>query len=113
MIGLLYKAYPDGCQQVLLRLRPYLVRGHGLLYGKLNLCVQRARAVLASLVAQEVAWRQSSLQTGPHQVIRNPEVRLWWWRSFGSALLQTYGSLGTEEITWERFWSSFPKGLEE
>jgi hypothetical protein len=81
--------------------------------GKLHLCVQRARAVLASLVAQEVAWRQSSLQTGPHQVIRNPEVRLWWWRSFGSALLQTYGSLGTEEITWERFWSSFPKGLEE
>ncbi|KAL0028676.1 hypothetical protein WJX79_009990 [Trebouxia sp. C0005] len=73
----------------------------------------RARAVLASLVAQEVAWRQSSLQTGPHQVIRNPEVRLWWWRSFGSALLQTYGSLGTEEITWERFWSSFPKGLED
>ena len=23
LIGLLYKAYPDGCQQVLLRLRPY------------------------------------------------------------------------------------------
>ena len=75
--------------------------------------VQRARAVLAGLVAQEVAWREASLQTGPHQVIRNPEVRLWWWRSFGSALLQMYGSLGTEEITWERFWGSFPKGLEE
>ena len=28
MIGLLYKACPDGCQQVLLRLRPYPVRGH-------------------------------------------------------------------------------------
>jgi len=75
--------------------------------------LQRARAVLASLVAQEVAWREASLQTGPHQVIRNPEVRLWWWRSFGSALLQMYGSLGTEEITWERFWGSFPKRLEE
>ena len=31
MIGLLYKAYPDGCQQVLLRLRPYPLRGHWLL----------------------------------------------------------------------------------
>jgi len=31
MIGLLYKAYPDGCQQVLLRLRPYSMRGHRLL----------------------------------------------------------------------------------
>ncbi len=32
MIGLLYKAYPDGCQQVLLRLRSYLARRHQLLY---------------------------------------------------------------------------------
>jgi len=31
MIGLLYKAYPNGYQQVLLRLRPYPVRGHQLL----------------------------------------------------------------------------------
>jgi len=31
MIGLLYKAYPDGCQQVLLRLRPHPMRGHQLL----------------------------------------------------------------------------------
>ena len=31
----MYKAHPDGCQhrlQVLLRLRPYPIRGHGLLY---------------------------------------------------------------------------------
>lgn len=69
--------------------------------------------MLGSLVAQEVAWREASKQSGPHQVIRNPELRLWWWRSFGSALLQMYGSLGTEEITWERFWGSFPKSLEE
>lgn len=75
--------------------------------------MQRARAVLGSLVAQEVAWREACKQMGPHHVIRNPELRLWWWRSFGSALLQMYGSLGTEEITWDRFWGSFPKGLEE
>ena len=31
LIGLFYKAYPNGCQQVLLRLRPYPVRGHRLL----------------------------------------------------------------------------------
>jgi len=31
IIGLLFKAYPNGCQQVLLRLRPYPVRGHCLL----------------------------------------------------------------------------------
>ena len=34
LIGLLYKAYPDGCQhrlQVLLRLRPCPMRGHWLL----------------------------------------------------------------------------------
>ena len=30
MIGLLYKAYPDDCQQVLLRQRPYRTRGHRL-----------------------------------------------------------------------------------
>ncbi len=34
MIGLLYKAYPNGCQQVLLRLRPYPVRGQWLLYSR-------------------------------------------------------------------------------
>ena len=35
LVGLLYKAYPNGCQhrlQVLLRLRPYPMRGHQLLY---------------------------------------------------------------------------------
>ena len=31
MIGLLNKAYPGGCQQVLQRLRPYPVRGNRLL----------------------------------------------------------------------------------
>ena len=28
LIGLLYKAHPNGCQQVLLRLRPYPMRGY-------------------------------------------------------------------------------------
>ena len=51
--------------------------------------------------------------TGTHSVIRNPEIRLWWWRSFGTALSQMWGTLGTEEITWDRFWDSFPKGLYE
>ena len=32
MIGLLYEACPDGCQQVLPGLRPYPMRGHLLLY---------------------------------------------------------------------------------
>ena len=39
MIGLLYKAYPNGCQQVLLRLRPYPVRGHRLVGVRVSVCV--------------------------------------------------------------------------
>ncbi len=43
LIGLLYKAHPDGCQhrlQILLRPRPYPIRGHWLLHLKcLSVCL--------------------------------------------------------------------------
>ncbi len=58
IIGLLYKAYPNVCQQVLLRPRPYSVRGHRLLYA-VSCPGNELRAVIPSL------YRMVTTQPGP------------------------------------------------
>ncbi|CAL5227758.1 g10777 [Coccomyxa viridis] len=56
---------------------------------------------LAEEVAFEAEWAEAAVHPGPHSLIRQPDMRLFWWRTFGSQ----------EEVTWDIFWSRFPKDL--
>ena len=57
---------------------------------------------LPDKVALEAAWTEANAAVGPHSLIRQPGMRLFWWRCFGRA----------EEVAWDTFWSRFPKDLE-
>lgn len=57
---------------------------------------------LPDKVALEAAWMEANAAVGPHSLIRQPGMRLFWWRCFGRA----------EEVAWDTFWSRFPKDLE-
>ena len=56
---------------------------------------------LAEEVAFEAEWAEATVHPGPHCLIQQPDMRLFWWRTFGSQ----------EEVTWDVFWSRFPKDL--
>lgn len=56
---------------------------------------------LAEELAREAEWAEASAQQGPHCLMQQPDMRLFWWRCFG---LQ-------EEVAWDVFWSRFPKDL--
>ncbi len=57
---------------------------------------------LPDRVALEAAWAEGNAATGPHGLIRQPAMRLFWRRCFGAA----------EEVPWDAFWTRFPKDLE-
>lgn len=57
---------------------------------------------LPDKVASEAAWAEANTARGPHSLIRQPAMRMFWWRCFGTA----------EEVAWETFWTRFPKDLE-
>ncbi len=56
---------------------------------------------LAEEVALEAEWAEAAVQQGPHSLIQQPDMRLFWWRCFEKQ----------EEITWDMFWLRFPKDL--
>ncbi len=49
----------------------------------------------------EAEWAEACAQPGPHVLIGQPDMRLFWQRCFGHA----------EEVAWDVFWSRFPKDL--
>lgn len=57
---------------------------------------------LSEEVAAEAAWADAGARAGPHGLIRQPEMRLFWLRCFGVA----------EQVAMEAFWASFPKELD-
>ena len=57
---------------------------------------------LPDRVALEAAWAEGNAASGPHGLIRQPAMRLFWRRCFGAA----------EEVPWDAFWTRFPKDLE-
>ncbi len=63
--------------------------------------MQKPDTDLAEEVAFEAEWAEAAVHPGPHSLIRQPDMRLFWWRTFGSQ----------EEVTWDIFWSRFPKDL--
>lgn len=66
-----------------------------------NFCMQKPDTDLAEEVAFEAEWAEAAVHPGPHCLIQQPDMRLFWWRTFGSQ----------EEVTWDVFWSRFPKDL--
>lgn len=56
---------------------------------------------LAEELTIEAGWAEAAVHHGPHCLIWQPDMRLFWWRTFGSQ----------EEVTWDVFWSRFPKDL--
>lgn len=63
--------------------------------------MQKPEVDLAEEVTFEAEWADSAVHQGPHCLIQQPDMRLFWWRTFGSQ----------EEVTWDVFWSRFPKDL--
>ena len=63
--------------------------------------VQKPDVDLAEELAFEAGWAEAAAHPGPHCLIQQPAMRLFWWRTFG----------GQEEVTWDVFWSRFPKDL--
>ena len=57
---------------------------------------------LPDKIASEAAWAEANSARGPHSLIRQPAMRMFWWRCFGSS----------EEVAWDVFWTRFPKDLE-
>ena len=66
-----------------------------------RLCMQKPDMDLAEEVAFEAEWAEAAVHPGPHCLIQQPDMLLFWWRTFGSQ----------EEVTWDVFWSRFPKDL--
>lgn len=62
---------------------------------------QGADLDLAEEVAFEDKWAEACAQPGPHMLIGQPDMRIFWRRCFGRA----------EEVAWDVFWSRFPKDL--
>ena len=78
--------------------------GHHVMHIRVILCCdgkQRANLDLAEEVASEAEWAEACDQPGPHMLIGQPDMRLFWRRCFGRA----------EEVAWDFFWSRFPKDL--
>lgn len=67
-----------------------------------GVCAQALGMELPDKVASEAAWAETSSARGPHSLIRQPAMRMFWWRCFGAA----------EEVAWDTFWTRFPKDLE-
>ena len=63
--------------------------------------LQRPDTDLAEEAAQEAEWAEANDHQGPHCLIGQPEMRMFWWRCFGRQ----------EEVTWDAFWSRFPKDV--
>ena len=63
--------------------------------------LQRPDMDLAEELAAEAEWAEANDHQGPHCLIGQPEMRVFWWRCFGRR----------EEVTWEAFWSRFPKDV--
>ncbi len=57
---------------------------------------------LPDKIASEAAWAEANSARGPHSLIRQPAMRMFWWRCFGTA----------EEVAWDVFCTRFPKDLE-
>ncbi len=72
LIGLLYKAYPDDCQhrlEILLRLRPYPMRGHQLLCSLFVLIVVSIIITLLIMICMMAdAWTCLNACTDGHRV---------------------------------------------
>ena len=67
-----------------------------------HLVMQRLGADLSDEVAAEAAWAHACGSMGPHNLIRQPEMRLFWFHCFGAA----------EQVALDAFWASFPKELD-
>ena len=63
--------------------------------------LQRPDMDLAEELAAEAEWAEADDHQGPHCLIRQPEMRLFWRRCFGRQ----------EEVTWDAFWARFPKDV--
>ena len=63
--------------------------------------MQKPAIDLAEELAFEAEWAEAAVHPGPHCLIQQADMRLFWWRTFGSQ----------EEVTWDVFWSRFPKDL--
>ena len=63
--------------------------------------LQRPDMDLAEELAAEAEWAEANDHQGPHSLIGQPEMRLFWRRCFGCQ----------EEVTWDGFWAHFPKDV--
>ena len=63
--------------------------------------MQKPDMDLAEELSFEAEWAEAAVHHGLHCLIRQPDMRLFWWRTFASQ----------EEVTWDVFWSRFPKDL--